>query len=55
MTSLELIDHTQELECWRLPQQQHGARQLAPARQTEHAGPPAVEHRARLLVELSAE
>jgi hypothetical protein len=31
MASLELVDHTQELQNWHLPQQQHGARQLAPA------------------------
>ncbi len=27
MASLELVDHTQELVSWHLPQQQHGARQ----------------------------
>jgi hypothetical protein len=27
MAALELVDHTQDLQCWRLPQQQHGARQ----------------------------
>ena len=52
MMSLELVDHTQELECWRLPQQQHGARQLSPApdRQLQP-----VEQPELLVVELSAE
>ena len=27
MASLELVDHTQDLKSWHLPQQQHGVRQ----------------------------
>ncbi|MCB2047722.1 MAG: hypothetical protein KDE32_05780 [Novosphingobium sp.] len=27
MASLELVDHTQDLKGWHLPQQQHGVRQ----------------------------
>jgi hypothetical protein len=35
MASLELVDHTQHLERWHLPQQQHGVRQ-PPARPDSH-------------------
>ncbi|MBM3596305.1 MAG: hypothetical protein FJX31_11220 [Alphaproteobacteria bacterium] len=55
MASLELIDHTQEMECWRLPQQQRGARQLAPARDPLPVRREPAETPARHIVELSAE
>lgn len=38
MASLELVDHTQELQCWRLPRQQHGALRPAASRKREPVG-----------------
>jgi hypothetical protein len=55
MASLELIDHTQDLECWRLPQQQHGARQHAAARQPELPALSPADQPEPQVVELSAE